>query len=138
MPLLKKMAAAPEFASKVQIMDKMPADKLRMYTQVADLGLSLDKPLHLNYTLSLPNKLFDYIHAGIPVVVSDLPELRRIIKTHNVGWIVPAVEPRQIAQTIESAFLSNELEEKKANCEKASKVLNWENEEKVLKRIFSF
>jgi len=132
------MAAKHELASKMLMMDKMPADKLRMYTQVADLGLSLDKPLHLNYTLSLPNKLFDYIHAGIPVVVSDLPELRRIIKDHNVGWIVPEVEPGQIAQTIESAFRSNELEEKKSNCESAAQLLNWENEEKVLKRIFSF
>ena len=138
MPLLKQLAGQPEFSSKVIILDKMPADKLRMYTQVADLGLSLDKPLHLNYKLSLPNKLFDYIHAGIPVVVSDLPELRRVIKSYNVGWLVAAVEPRQIAQTIQYALQSEELKEKKANCIKAATELNWENEEKVLKRIFSF
>jgi glycosyltransferase involved in cell wall biosynthesis len=138
MPLLKRMASQPEFADKVRILDKMPADKLRLFTQAADLGLSLDKPLHLNYTLSLPNKLFDYIHAGIPVVVSDLPELRRIIKSYQVGWIVPAVEPRQIAQTIQEALTSEQWNDKKQNCHKAAQVLNWENEEKVLKRIFSF
>lgn len=138
MPLLKQLASTPEFSTKVIILDKMPADKLRQYTQVADLGLSLDKPLHLNYTMSLPNKLFDYIHAGIPVVVSDLPELRRIIKGYNVGWLVPAVEPRQIAETIQNALESDELKEKKVNCIKAAQELNWENEEKVLRRIFSF
>ncbi len=75
MPLLKEMSEDAIYTGKVLILDKMQAEMLRQYTQVADLGLSLDKPLHLNYTLSLPNKLFDYIHAGIPVVVSDLPEL---------------------------------------------------------------
>lgn len=138
MPLLKEMAKDSAYTGKVLILDKMPADQLRQYTQVADLGLSLDKPLHLNYTLSLPNKLFDYIHAGIPVVVSDLPELRRIVNSYKVGWLVAAVEPRQIAHTIQEALTSNELEEKKANCLKAAQELNWENEEKVLKRIFSF
>ncbi len=121
---------------KVRILGKMPFDELRQYTSNVDLGLSLDKPLHLNYTLSLPNKLFDYIHAGIPVLVSDLPELRRIVDDYKVGMIVKKVEPSTVAEAINTALNHPDYLQWKSNCVIAREQLNWQKEEKVLKEIF--
>jgi glycosyltransferase involved in cell wall biosynthesis len=122
---------------KVVFMPKMPFDQLREYTSVADLGLSLDKPLHLNYKLSLPNKLFDYIHAGIPVVTSPLPELKRIVDTYEIGMTTNGYTPEAIAETINAALDSNERETWKKNLAHAAKELTWENEKLVFRKIYA-
>ncbi|MEZ4799539.1 MAG: glycosyltransferase [Flavobacteriales bacterium] len=138
MALIKELAQRPELKDKVKVFPKLPYQELQRYTVVADLGLSLDKPLHMNYTLSLPNKLFDYIHHGVPVLGSNLVELKGIITTYNVGWIVDEVTPEAISQKInEVLFDEKECEEKKLNCLSAREILNWQNEEKQIIETFN-
>ncbi len=136
MEVLKELVRSLGLKEKVRIFPKMPFEELRQYTSNADLGLSLDKPLHLNYTLSLPNKLFDYIHAGIPVLVSDLPELRRIVIEHNIGRITPQVEPTILAEEILKTLSHPDFDLWKKNCLAAREKLNWQSESKVLHSIF--
>ena len=63
----------------------MPNNELRYITKFFDLGLSFEENSCLAYRYSLPNKVFDYIHAGIPVLSSDLPEMSNFIITNKVG-----------------------------------------------------
>jgi glycosyltransferase involved in cell wall biosynthesis len=115
---------------------KLPYHELMHFTRLADVGVSLDKPLHLNYTLSLPNKLFDYLHAGIPVLVSDLPELRRIVEQYQVGKWVSKVEPVAIAEALR-AMQNEELREAwQRNTKQAKLDLNWQHESKILATIY--
>jgi glycosyltransferase involved in cell wall biosynthesis len=137
MPLLKELATQPIYRDKVMILDKMPFAELMQYTMNADLGLTLDKPIHLNYKYSLPNKLFDYIHAGVPVLASDLPELNRIITKYKVGFLIEKSSPEQIASRVKEVMNSPSLMDAKAACTLAKNELNWQHEEKVLKEIFS-
>jgi glycosyltransferase involved in cell wall biosynthesis len=134
---LKRLVVTLGLDDKVWIKGKMPFEELRQFTANADLGVSLDKPLHLNYTLSLPNKLFDYIHAGTPVIVSDLPELRRVVSEYEVGLIVPSVEPKIVAEYISKALAHEHYERWKSNCLKARESLNWQHESEVLQKIYS-
>ena len=134
---LKSMVSTLSLQDKVWIKGKMPFEELKQFTANADLGVSLDKPLHLNYTLSLPNKLFDYIHAGIPVIVSDLPELRRVVSDYEVGLIVPSVEPKVVAEYIKQALGHENFNTWKSNCLKARESLNWQHESEVLQDIYS-
>lgn len=124
-------------SDKVLFKPKMPYLELRQYTANADIGLSLDKDTNINYRFSLPNKLFDYIHAGTAVLASDLVEVKRIVEDHQVGRIAPGHDPVKLAEVL-TQMLSNEeqLMQWKANAKKAAEVLTWENEEAVLRSIY--
>jgi glycosyltransferase involved in cell wall biosynthesis len=114
----------------------MPFQELHHYTSKASLGLTLDKDTNINYRFSLPNKLFDYIHAGVPVLTSPLVELKNIVDSYQVGETIRSHEPKQIAKHI-SAMLENtdQLKIYKANCAIAAAELNWENEKRTLIKI---
>ena len=70
------------------------------FTRNADLGLSLDKDTNLNYRFSLPNKLFDYFAAGIPVLSSDLPEVAGLVHRFQAGVVLPSVTCQAIVQAV--------------------------------------
>ena len=110
------------------VLPKMPFDELCGLTASADVGLSLDQGLHGNYIMSLPNKLFDYIHAGIPVVASPMAEVVRVIDDWNIGRVVKDSSPKGIAEAV-AAVLMIPSNKWKSNCYEASCELHWEKEE---------
>ena len=72
------------------------------YTAQADLGISLEENLGLNYYYALPNKLFDYIQARIPVLVSDLPEMAAVVHSYGIGKVISKTsDPLELARVIQ-------------------------------------
>ena len=130
---LKQMVSDLKLKDKVIITGKVPYEQLAQYTNIADLGLSLDKDTNLNYRYSLPNKLFDYIHADVPVMVSPLVEISRIVNDYQIGCIINNHEAKHIAEKINEAFKHTDtyLQWKK-NLISAREDLNWEKEEQTL------
>jgi len=135
--ILKSKVDKLSLNDKVIFKVKQPYKDLMQYTENADIGLTLDKDSNLNYKFSLPNKLFDYILAGIPVIASPLPEIKKIIDQYKIGGFIPSHEPKAIAQKI------NEIIENKAmvahwkkNINFAAQDLSWEIEELVLKQVY--
>ena len=130
---LKKRVKSLGLNSKVIFTGKVPFEELISYTQIADVGVTLDKDTNLNYRYSLPNKLFDYFQSGLPVIASNLIEVRRIINEYKVGIILSSYEPKKMAEEINN-YLDNETLFclTKQNVEKAKKDLVWENEKQVL------
>ena len=132
-PFLKEQCTALKLESKVLFFDKMPFEKLQNITKKAYLGCTLDKATNINYELSLPNKLFDYIHAGVPVLASNLIEVAKVVKEHEVGVVLEQHSPKNIAESINALLQDEDRREKyHQNCLKARTHLNWENEEKEL------
>jgi glycosyltransferase involved in cell wall biosynthesis len=138
MPILHQIVEKENLHEKIIFVPRQTPEKLASYTANADVGLALDKDTNINYRFSLPNKLFDYIHAGTPVLASQLVELQTIINQYEVGWFIESHNPRMIADAINKIILDkNDLKIKKQNCKKAASELTWENESHVLKTIFT-
>lgn len=129
---LKQNAQMPQLKNKVQFIDKIPASELRHYTANADLGVTIDKDTNLNYHFSLPNKVFDYLHAGIPIMATKLPEIEHIINHYNVGVFINNHSPEHIASVIDETLKSENYKTLKQNTAKAAKENNWETEKQKL------
>lgn len=133
---LKKESKHPQLQGKIKFFDKMPHVELMKLTRCVDCGITLDKDTNLNYRYSLPNKLFDYIHAGIPVLASKLPEIEKIINDYEVGLIVEDHDPQEIAKKIHEILFNFSKAHWTNALERASKELCWEIEEQNLIRIY--
>jgi glycosyltransferase involved in cell wall biosynthesis len=112
--------------------------QLQQLTKKAWCGFSLDKPLNINQQCSLPNKLFDYIAAGVPVITSNITEVAAIVNEYQAGKIVDAVTPQAIAAAVKSLSTNEEqYHQFKNNTITAARVLNWDNEKKILHIFFT-
>lgn len=137
LPVLKEKVARNHWDEKVKFFPRMPYQKMMAITQLAELGFTLDRDTNLNYRFSLPNKLFDYIQAGVPVVASHLVEIERIVRNYNIGTFVESHDPQSIAETIKNALNDKDLLALwKQNLTIAASELCWENEEKALLDIY--
>ena len=134
---LKKLAADLELTDRVVFTGNLRFDELHALTSRAKIGFSVEQGESLNYRYALPNKVFDYIQAGTPVVCSDFPEMRAVVDEYSVGGIFAAHDAESLAQLVITMLDDNDkLVEYHSNCVKASKVLNWENEQKILRGIY--
>ena len=122
---------------KVKMLGEIPLEKLHGYTVQADLGLSLEEDMGLNYRFALPNKLFNYIQAELPVLVADLPEMKNLVNQYELGEIIEKHDAKHIAEKINS-MLTNEPQMKvwSENAKKAAQELNWEKEKHVIASLF--
>ncbi len=130
---LKLMVQKLNLEQKVIFIAKLPFEELLQYTRCADIGLTLDKDTNLNYRYSLPNKLFDYIQAGVPVVASPLPEVKKIVQQYQIGECISSVTSQVIAAKLNELLTNTkQIRFYKLNALKARDELCWENECKRL------
>jgi glycosyltransferase involved in cell wall biosynthesis len=97
---LRERAARGRAAERVHILPPVPTDDVISYTASADVGVSPIVPSCLNYRYSLPNKLFQYMAAGIPVVASDFPQVREVVVGSGAGLVVDTRRPEAIASAL--------------------------------------
>ncbi|MGZ3885423.1 MAG: glycosyltransferase, partial [Bacteroidia bacterium] len=131
-PKLRQMAAQLKLEDRIRIIDKIPKQELLHYTFNADLGISIDKDSNLNYHFSLPNKLFDYVQAGLPVMASRLPEISTIISAYDIGDFIDTHTPKHIAEKMEEMLSSPRYKIWKLNTKRAADENSWETEKSQL------
>ncbi|HSY60737.1 MAG TPA: glycosyltransferase, partial [Cytophaga sp.] len=83
--VLKALVKEHGLENRVRFVPKVPHHILKQYTMQAHLGVTVDKPISENYIYSFPNKVFDYVHAGVPVLASRLQEVERIMNLYGIG-----------------------------------------------------
>lgn len=133
--LLENKIKHYQLEKKVQLLGLIPPFELFHLTQNAALGLSLEEDIGLSYQYALPNKLFDYIQAQIPVVTTYLPEIKNIVHSFNVGEVIKDHSPISIENSIK-IVLKNGKNHYRSQLDIASKKLIWEKQEEQLLNIF--
>lgn len=92
-------AAAKTLGDRLVVSPFVPPDRLAALTPGADLGACLIEPLTESLRLSLPNKLFEYLSAGVPVVASPLPEIRAVVD-RGVGLLADPADPDAVVDAL--------------------------------------
>ncbi|MBN1301400.1 MAG: glycosyltransferase [Melioribacteraceae bacterium] len=132
---LERLAHDLKIGERVHFLGQIQQELLHEYTSQADYGLALIENISLSYYYALPNKMFEYIAAGIPVISSSLPQMKDIIETYNVGWIVD-IEAAELKDELNKVFSDSvNYNNILLNLKPTAGILNWDNEFSKFKNL---
>lgn len=122
-----------DLEGKVFLMGKREPEELRLVTAGAMVGVNLVEDRGLNNRYSLANRFFDYMHAGLPQVCSDLPAYREVNEAHRLALLVDGRDPHAIAAALNNLLENGVLyAELRDGCTRAARVYDWQSEESKL------
>jgi len=140
---LDALAAGPVAPGRVHVLAAVPPDELGAWVASADVGVMAIQPSTINHRMSTPNKLFECLAAGVPVVASDFPEMRRIVCEDPAGPLGVVAAPDDVpglARAILSIVAADPVERAalRARCLRAAhERWNWETESAGLVRLYA-
>ncbi|MDR5860827.1 glycosyltransferase family 4 protein [Halomonas eurihalina] len=124
-------------AERIHFIPTVALSELPSYTASADIGVQPIENTCLNHFTTDSNKLFEYVIAGLPVVASDMPEIHKVVRQHELGLLVEPGNTKALAEAIQVLVSNPEKRELIAgNAREATKILNWENQEHLLVELY--
>lgn len=133
-PLSEKIVEVANGSENIHYHPAVPPSDLLQYTASADVGVSLLENVSLSYYYCLPNKLFEYVTCGLPVIVSDFPEMSRFVAEHGCGWVCP-VNVDDFAVLLAS-LTKDDIAARATRARSVATSIGWHNEEMVLMRVY--
>ena len=137
--LIRAWSRRAEVENRVLLLPPRPFHELVRTAAAATVGIVPLIPWNLNNVYGDTNKLYEYLMAGLPVVASDLPELRATVTSGNppVGEVFDPTSPESIARAIVQVISDPRYAERRTEARRlALERYNWDLEEKVLSRIY--
>ena len=128
---LERVVAYPATGGRVRILAAVPPTELLDWIASADVVAMLIQPTTLNHRLTTPNKLFEALAAGVPVVASDLPGMAPIVRETGCGILVDPTDPAAIAAALRDVLATpaDEMSAWRARCAAAARdSYNWERQ----------
>lgn len=133
---LKEYISMKHMNNRAFVKDAVSPDELLKYTSSADIGIQLLFNTDINHYSTISNKLLEYFMAGLAIVASDFPEIRRILTENENGLVVDPSDILQIKNAITKLVKDKKLLQKfKENSKVNRYKYTWENEEKKLLSI---
>jgi glycosyltransferase involved in cell wall biosynthesis len=125
-------------AECVKILPAVPYAELLNWTASADVGLIIYRAASPNVPMMLPNKLFEYLMAGVPVLASPLEAVVEIVEAYDVGRIVTSQQPEEIGQAINNLLADEEARAHMRTNALAASLhhLSWEKESEKLIQLY--
>lgn len=130
---LSKKAEEKIYQDKVFFLGHVPYSELFEYTCSADLGTCLLEANGLSYYFSLPNRIFDYMQAHVPIIATDFPEIRKVVSTYKTGRVTNSKDPKVLAKII-TEMLNEKVDDN--IFENALANFSWEKEAETLIKIY--
>ena len=128
---IKKIASK---SSTIHFMPAVAPDVIKDFTVDADVGISLIENVCQSYYLCLPNKLFEYASCGVPVIVSNFPEMAKVVAEYECGWAIPP-RSHELGSLVASLSLDR-IDSKRVNALSILNFNNWQREERVLLEMY--
>ena len=129
---LARLAEEQGLADRVEIRPPVAPTDVPAALADAHVGVALIQPVCLSYELTLPNKLFEYVAAGVPLLVSDLPVMRDFVTEHDIGMAAPPDRPEAIAQRIGALLEPERNAQLRENVRRAASRFSWQRERSAL------
>jgi glycosyltransferase involved in cell wall biosynthesis len=127
-----------QLQERVRFIPTVALADLPSYTASADIGVQPIENTCLNHYTTDSNKLFEYLIAGLPVVATDFPEIRRIVRPNEVGLLVPGNDQAALAEALNKLVVDAPLRARYAeNARTTAATLNWEEQESRLVDLYS-
>ncbi|XLY90381.1 glycosyltransferase family 4 protein [Ectopseudomonas mendocina] len=134
---LRQIAKELQLEDRVRFIATVALADLPSYTASADIGVQPIENTCLNHYTTDSNKLFEYVQAGLPVIASDLPEIRRIVRQHDLGLLVPAGDSEALANALRRMVADAGLRQHHAQrARAAAAALSWEVQEHLLAELY--
>ncbi|MEJ8835224.1 glycosyltransferase [Ramlibacter sp. AN1133] len=134
---LRQQVVARGLSARVHLMPAVPQRELLVWTEAADAGVIPYQATCLNNYYCTPNKLFEFIAAGIPVLASDLPEIRRFVAGHGIGQVSDLGDVGAIARAIDRFFAdAARLDGWRESAARARTEVNWDVEGRKVVELF--
>lgn len=135
---VKALAVKTGVDDRVNFVGRVPFSQLPPYMAAADMGLVFLRNLCLNYYYALPNRVFDFVQARLPILANRLPEIERIVKGEDVGLCIESLTHEAIAKAVIDIMNNRErLTLWRENMSTLSTKLTWDNETENLRHFLS-
>lgn len=133
---LKERAVQEGVENRVLFHPAVPGEVLLSYVGACDIAMVLISQEPMSYYYALPNKLFESIHANLPLIASDSPEIFRIVNGYGIGLAVSPKDEEAVKKALDQLWTPDYYNKAKNQMKKAREELTWENErEKLLEAM---
>jgi glycosyltransferase involved in cell wall biosynthesis len=134
---LRALAASLGVQARVEFLGATDPENIPVFASHATAGLVTIENVSRSYYLSLPNKLFECLHAGLPVIGSDFPEIGSIVRAYDAGATCDPSDPNDVARAVREVTADGARYERlRANARAAARELTWEIEREKLVALY--
>ncbi|NBO26805.1 MAG: glycosyltransferase family 1 protein [Actinobacteria bacterium] len=137
-PYLEDYVARSGLSEKIKFFGPVPSSQLIDWATSADIGICTVVGKTKSYLYAMPNKLFEYTMAGLPVIASDYPDIGKFVAENKMGLTCDPESSSDIGAAIKTLVRNPELRAKFAEGARIARTkFNWANEQKKLLEIYS-